>query len=130
MSNKKLTKPIPLYLILREILRHYLEFREHAGSTGDHVIEHGYTYYPEDGEPQKVSITISLWDLHRGIKELAPRKREALFYNVILDQRQRDVADTMGITTVSVGQYVKQACIQLARDYFKEEYIQERERSS
>jgi DNA-directed RNA polymerase specialized sigma24 family protein len=66
-------------------------------------------------------VTISFWDLHRGIKELSPRKREALFYNVILDEKQRDVADRMGITTVSVGQYVEQAVMQLAEQYFTDE---------
>lgn len=35
-----------------------------------------------------------------------------------MDQRQEDVARQMGITTVSVGQYVKQACIQLSEYYF------------
>lgn len=120
MNKKRLTEPIPPHRVLREVLRHYTEYRTHVTNTGNHVIRHGYWVYPENGERYKVAVTLSFWDLHRGIKELSPRKREALFYNVILDQRQRDVADKMGITTVSVGQYVEQACLQLADEYFKE----------
>jgi hypothetical protein len=86
-----------------------MEFRDHVTRTGDHVIYRG-------------DVGISFWDLHRGITELSPRKREALFYNVILDWKQRDVAERMGITTVSVGQYVEQACLQLAEEYFAAEY--------
>lgn len=121
MNKKRLTEPVPPHRILREVLRHYTEYRTHVANTGDHVIQHGYWVHPEDGEKYKVSVTLSFWDLHRGIKELSPRKREALFYNVILDQRQRDVAEKMGITTVSVGQYVEQACLQLAEEYFNDE---------
>ncbi len=64
----------------------------------------------EDGGIHKETISISFWDLHRGIKELTPRKREALYWNVIRDQKQKDVAARMGITTVSVGQYVDLSC--------------------
>jgi DNA-directed RNA polymerase specialized sigma24 family protein len=84
------------------------EFRDIFQNTGKHVIEYG-------------TITISLWDLQDGLKDLAPRKREAVFYNVILDKRQKDVAEIMGITTVSVGQYVESAMIQLAAKYFTED---------
>jgi DNA-directed RNA polymerase specialized sigma24 family protein len=62
---------------------------------------------------RKVSVSFSFWDLHRGLKELAPRKREALFHNVIRDAKQKDVARIMGITTVTVGQYVEHAFRQL-----------------
>lgn len=129
--SKRLTERQPLHRILREILRHYPEFRDHVSNTGHHVITHGVPIYAEDETTiiDKQIVTISFWDLHRGIKELSPRKREALFYNVILDWRQRDVADRMGITTVSVGQYVEQACLQLAEQYFQEEYKEENEPS-
>ncbi len=85
--------------------------------------------YEEDGETIKSqeSVTISFWDLHRGIKELSPRKREALWWNVILDQKQKDVAEIMNITTVSVGQYVEQAVLQLSEKYFAEEISKEEE---
>lgn len=125
MSKSRVTEPIPKHRVLREVLRHYIEYREHVGSTGEHVITHGYWVYPENGERYKEIVTISFWDLHRDIQDLSPRKREALFYNVILDWKQRDVAEEMGITTVSVGQYVEQACLQLAKRYFADEEDEE-----
>lgn len=129
MSNhKRPTEPIPLHRILREVLRHYTEYRTHVAKTGDHVIEHGYFVYEDDGTTvkSKESVTISFWDLHRGIKGLSPRKREALWYNVICDWKQKDVAERMKITTVSVGQYVEQAVIQLAEEYFADELAAKR----
>jgi predicted transcriptional regulator len=60
--------------------------------------------------------------LQHSLSSLSERKREAIFYNVILDWKQKDVAERMGITTVSVGQYVDQGCTQLARIYFPAEY--------
>lgn len=122
--------------ILREVYRHYLTFRdlvtspEHDGQGGhnssDGVIEHGYFVEPEaenedgkkvkTGERYKVLVTISFWDLQGGLAKLSPRKREATFYNVILDQKQKDVAEIMDITTVSVGQYVEQGMIQLSQE--------------
>lgn len=128
MSKTRPTEPIPLHRILREVLRHYTEFKTHVGATGNHVIEHGYFVYEEDGETvkSKEAVSISFWDLHNGIERLSPRKRQALFYNVILDWKQRDVAEKMGITTVSVGQYVEQAVMQLAEEYFAEELEEKR----
>lgn len=121
-AKGKLQEPIPRHRVLREVFRHYLEYRQYVSDTGQHVIEHGYFLYDEDGNVKdKVSITISFWDLFKGLKDLSPRKREAVWYNVILDQKQRDVAKKMDITTVSVGQYVEQAMIQLAENYFAEE---------
>lgn len=82
----------------------------------DHgVIDYGYHIYDEDDKiKDKVSITLSFWDLHGSLKRLSARKREAVFYNVILDWKQKDVAERMGISTVSVGQYVQAAMEQLA----------------
>lgn len=111
---------IPPHRILRDMLRHYTEFRELVNNGGDHVLEHSYMVRDEDGTTRKETISVSFWDLHRGIKELAPRKREALFYNVIMDEKQKDVARRMGITTVSVGQYVEAATKQLAKYHFPE----------
>lgn len=121
-KTNKLTAPIPLHRILREVLRHYTEYRELVNQDGRlHVIDYGYWVYNEDGtRKQKEEVAISFWDLHEGLKELAPRKREAIFYNVILDMKQKDVAKIMGITTVSVGQYVEAGTIQLAKRYFSE----------
>lgn len=117
----RLTEEIPRHRVLREVYRHYLEFRQYVSNTGNHVIEHGYFIYDDNGEVKdKIIISISFWDLFNGLKDLSPRKREAVWYNVILDQKQRDVAEKMKITTVSVGQYVEQAMIQLAERYFAE----------
>lgn len=121
-QTKAVTKPIPPHKILREVYRHYLEFRDLVSNHGTHVIDHSYVIYDEEGEktPEKINITISFWDLYYGLSNLAPRKREAVFYNVILDKKQKEVAEIMGITTVSVGQYVEHAMIQLSERYFAE----------
>ncbi len=96
---------LPAHRFLREILRHYLEFQDYVAQGHDHVIEHSYLVQ-EPGKPlRKVTMSFSFWDLHRGIKDLPPRKKEALFYNIILDKKQKEVAELMGISTVSAGQY-------------------------
>lgn len=38
--------------------------------------------------------------------------------------KQKDVADIMGITTVSVGQYVESGFLQIAEEYFNDEKTQ------
>ncbi len=117
------TEVIPKHRILREVYRHYLEFKSYVSEHGESIIEHGYFVYEEDGKTikSKEIVVVSFWDLHSALDKLSKRKREAVFYNVILDLKQRDVADIMGITTVSVGQYVEQAMRQLAERYFAEE---------
>lgn len=129
-NNKHLrtyrTDKIPPHRILREVYRHYNEFEALFASTGKHVIEHGYFIYEDDLTTikNKVTVSISLFDLRDGLRPqsdggiLSSRKLEAVMLNVIRDMKQRDVADIMGITTVSVGQYVEQAMIQLADKYF------------
>lgn len=96
-----------IYKRLRETLRHYTEFKAFVSATGKDVIEHN-------------GLQISFSDLEAGIKDLSPRKKEALLHNVIFDKKQKDVAEIMGITTVSVGQYVDGAVQQLAKRYFAE----------
>lgn len=127
-------KEVPPHRVLRETFRHYLDFREMVMGTGSngegadgrkHVIEHSYWVDDGKGGRVKKTIAISLWDLQVGLSELAPRKREAIFYNVILDWKQKDVAAKMGITTVSVGQYVEAGFLQLAKRYFADEYGEE-----
>lgn len=127
MAKKKVkgrkTQPEPLHRILREVYKNYTTFKDYVITHGEHIIEHGYFTYEEDGETvkSKESVTISFWDLDAGLGELSKRKREAVMLNVILDQKQKDVAEIMGITTVSVGQYVDQAMQQLAKKYFAEQ---------
>lgn len=116
-------QPDPPHKVLREIFRHYTEFQDWVASTGDSVIEHGYFLYDENDDEKvigKVVVSISFWDLHDALQRVADRKKEAVYYNVIRDMKQKDVAEIMGITTVSVGQYVKQAMIQMSKEYFGE----------
>lgn len=125
-AKGKLTEAIPRHRVLREVYRHYLEYRQYVSDTGQHVIDHGYFIYDDEGVAKdKIIVSISFWDLFKGLKDLSPRKREAVWYNVILDQKQRDVAKKMKITTVSVGQYVEQAMLQLSEEYFSEELSNE-----
>lgn len=119
-TERGLKKEEPRHRILREVYRHYIEFRDYFQSTGESVIAHGYWVQDESGEQRHVRIEISFWDLFYGLKDLSPRKREAVFYNVILDKKQKEVSKIMNITTVSVGQYVDQAFLQLAERYFAE----------
>ena len=120
--KKQLSEPIPKHRILREVYRNYPKFRELFKHEGIDVIEHSYYYYDEDGNKQKDTVAISLWDLQGALADLSARKREAVFYNVILDKKQKDVAEIMGITTVSVGQYVEQAMMQLSDNYFADKF--------
>jgi DNA-directed RNA polymerase specialized sigma24 family protein len=122
-NHDKRVAPIERHKILREVFRHYLEFEDWVSATGNSVIDHGYFIYDPEDETKivaKVLVTISFWDLHDALHRVAERKREAVYYNVIRDMKQKDVAEIMGITTVSVGQYVKQAMIQMAKEYFGE----------
>lgn len=96
--------------ILREVFRHYTDFYDYYKRTGQHTIEHQ-------------GVTISFLDLRRVLEStnLSDRKREAFILNVLQDKKQKDVAEAMKITTVSVGQYVDAACRQLAETYFTDE---------
>jgi hypothetical protein len=123
MANTKdyLTEAHKPHRILREVYRNFRQFREFVSATGKDVIEHAYWVYNEDGtQNRKVAITISYSDLLDRLNELSDRKLEAMVYNVIMDMKQKDVAEIMGITTVSVGQYVDTACEQIAVGYFAE----------
>lgn len=123
MASETQKKSMPKHRILREIYRHYTELKAYVTAYGgDKLITHSYIVYNDEGEPEgKDTIDISFWDLHDSLEVLSDRKREAVHLNVILDWKQKDVAEKMGITTVSVGQYVEQAMLQLAKIYFVEE---------
>lgn len=103
--------------ILREIYKHYTDYRDFVSRTGKDVIQ----VHRPDGEGNMRQVTISFSDLKHGVEDLAPRKKQAFFLNVILDKKQKDVAEIMGITTVSVGQYVDAAMQQLAKRYFADD---------
>lgn len=115
-TEKTKTKPLNgRHIILREVLRNYTVFEslvahqplENGLRTGDWEIEHK-------------GMTINFLDLQGCLKKLSKRKKEAVFFNVILDWKQKHVAAQMGITTVSVGQYVKQAMIEVAKTLWPE----------
>ena len=94
--------------ILREVLRNYSVFEAYCAQFGQYDVSHR-------------GITINFLDLQNCLKKLSKRKKEAVFYNVIQDMKQKDVAAVMGITTVSVGQYVEQACLQVAKELWPED---------
>jgi DNA-directed RNA polymerase specialized sigma subunit len=117
------TEELQPHKVLREVYRHYTEFEAFVAATGKHVIDYNYPIYDADEETvlRRVPISISFFDLKEAIEDesiLSERKRQAVLLNVILDKKQKEVAEMMGITTVSVGQYVDQAMLQLAEDYF------------
>ena len=129
MAGKKKTTKFQPHRILREVYRHYYEFEDLFRSEGTHVIDHAVRIYDEnDNEIDRIPISISFFDLRDGLKPqseggvLSDRKLQAVMLNVIRDMKQRDVAEAMGITTVSVGQYVEHAMEQLAKTYFPEFY--------
>lgn len=107
-NKKKLVQePVHKHKVMRELYRNYMQFKEYVRSTGETTIEYR-------------DVAISFYDLGMGLNELSPRKKQAFYLNVILDKKQKDVAEIMGITTVSVGQYVEAASRQLADIYFGE----------
>lgn len=93
------------HVILKEIYKNYLKFKYFFEQYGQDVIDYG-------------PISLSYVDLQYGVRDLPPRKKEAFFYNIVLDLKQKDAAERMGVTTVTVGQYVEQALIQLSKRYF------------
>lgn len=108
---------------LREILRNYLTLKD-ASENEDYTITvcrikgciwtNGRVSKGHDGECEM--LTVNFLDLRSCLKRLSKRKMEAVFWNVIMDKKQRDVAEIMGITTVSIGQYVESACTQVAAE--------------
>lgn len=96
--------------ILREAFRHYIDFYDYWRREGQHTIEY-------------MGLTISFMDLKRVLAEvdLSDRKGQAFVLNVLEDKKQKEVADIMGITTVSVGQYVDAACRQFSDIYWTDE---------
>lgn len=115
--------------VLREVLRKYITLKAACSATGEYSLEVCSItgcINPKEGARKGhdgpcVLISINLLDLQKCLNRLSKRKKEAVFYNVILDMKQKDVAYQMGITTVSVGQYVEQACLQVAKDLWPED---------
>jgi hypothetical protein len=115
-ASREFISRTPKHRLLREVFRHYTEFKQLFTSEGIDTIDYA-------------GFSISLWDLQDALKPqseggiLSDRKLEAVYYNVVQDMKQKDVAEIMGITTVSVGQYVEQAMIQLSEKYFADELV-------
>lgn len=129
-------QPWEKHRLLREVYRHYPEFRQLFIDTGIHVLTNTYEWYPDDtsaepdekgvyppdmSRPQKETVSLSLFDLTEGLNELTLRRRQAFYLNVILDLLQKEAGAIMGISTVTVGQYVDQATIYLAKRQFGED---------
>ena len=114
---------------LREVLRNYLMLKT-AAENEDRSISvcriKGCNWRdPELGvrkghEGECEILTVNFLDLKMCLQHLSKRKMEAIFYNVILDMKQRDVAEIMGITTVSIGQYVEAGVMQAAAELWSE----------
>lgn len=115
--------------VLREVLRKYITLKEACSRDGNYSLEvcsitgciNPKTGACKGHEGPCIPVSINLLDLQGCLNRLSKRKKEAVFYNVILDMKQKDVAEVMGITTVSVGQYVEQACLQVAKDLWGED---------
>lgn len=123
--------PLKPHRLLREVYRHYTEFKELFKSTGIHTLTHTYEWFGPDLDeesdakghhpadlsvPHKETVSFSLWDLERGINKLPERKRQAFYLNVICDLLQKEAGAIMGINHVTVGQYVEQCMIFLAKE--------------
>lgn len=111
-------------IILREAVRHYDEFEYLFIQSGIDLIEHkGIAISLFDLKLiVEVCTPIDVCDIPYSIEfkltdpfGLSPRKKEAIYWNVIKDEKQLDVARRMGITTVSVGQYVDNGFLLISR---------------
>ncbi len=134
------------YLILRELYRHYLDYSDHYQRTGHDILVGGT--HDQDcewrkrlirtnkkidhekrvkdapctcGFSQTGPVMISFLELRNSLRNLSKRKKEAVWWNVIMDQTQIEVAGIMGIKEVTVGQYVKSAMIKIAAEYFADD---------
>jgi hypothetical protein len=113
------------HMCLREVLRNYLMLKT-AAENEDWTFEicriKGCIWYNSEIGVQKghegdcEMLTVNFLDLKNCLKKLSKRKMEAVYYNVILDMRQREVAEIMGITMVSIGQYVEAGMKQAAAE--------------
>jgi len=130
IDNLEVRERSKSHIVVREATRNFHTWQAYVSQTGVHVLrgettdrgviemhfydvqrivsaytpdgwKHGYPQFPED-DPFKLS----------------ERKKEAVYYNVIQDLKQKDVAEIMGITTVSVGQYVESGFLQITNHLF------------
>lgn len=113
--------------ILREVIRDYLSLKAQTLEEGQWEIHlHDLpSWCSEEWDSSITEFSINFNDLKNCLASLSARKKEAVFYNVILDMKQKEVAKIMGITTVSVGQYVDQAMVQIAKEMWPDEHEKE-----
>lgn len=103
---------IPLHRLLREVLKNYTVFETYCSSTGTYEIEHR-------------GVRINFLDLKGCLKALPPRQKEAIWWFVICDEKQKVAKEYMGISTVTVGQYTDSALLRVAQQLWPEHYQQE-----
>lgn len=122
----------PLHLVLRELVRSYSTLKTSNIKDWNNSVCRikgcANVYSGEEGPMIRKGhdgpcdlVHINLMDLQGCLKNLSKRKKEAVFYNVICDMKQKDAAAIMGITTVSVGQYVEQSMLQMAKELWPDE---------
>ena len=92
--------------VIREMVRHYPALKAQFQQSGEAVMEYK-------------GLEISFLDLQGSLRRLSPRKREAVYLNVILDKKQVWAARRMGISPASVGQYVTAAMEALAQEMWE-----------
>lgn len=102
-------KQILLHRLLREVLKHYTVFETQCAQSGNYDIHRG-------------NITINFLDLKGCLKNLSKRQKEAVYWFVIRDEKQKVVAARMGISTVTVGQYVESGLMKVAQVLWPEHF--------
>ena len=101
--------PILLHRMLREVLKNYTVFESLCSQSGHWDISHK-------------GVTINFLDLKGCLKNLSPRQKEAVYWFVLSDEKQKVVAERMSISTVTVGQYVESAMVRVAQQLWPEFY--------
>lgn len=107
-------KKILLHRVLREVLRNYGVFESLCSQTGDYEISHR-------------GVSFNFLDLQGCLKKLSKRQMEAVFFFVICDEKQKTVAERLGISTVTVGQYCESGLIRVAAELWPEMYEKEKQ---
>lgn len=126
-----MVKQVERHIILREAYRRISSLaalaRESAPAPAEGRI--GGTDKAINAQESGLSDSIELNDIElnyfdlmaalRSIRDTVPeRKRQAFWLNVILDMKQKDVADKLQVSPVTVGQHVTSVCKALEEAYF------------
>ena len=73
--------------ILREVYRHYTDFKDHVSRTGSPFVEYG-------------PVVISFSDLKEGVNALSERKKEAFFLNLQILEQNAEASPAVGVRCV------------------------------